>query len=71
MFDIYFNINHGFIVDFPFMKFDISTPALITLGVAIVAFKVAKFIKARKSNTPAWDATPSLFDTDPFAWEAN
>ena len=56
------------------MKFSISTPALVVFAVAFVAFKVSKFIKARKASAvsvPAWDATPSLFDTDPFAWEAN
>ena len=71
-FDIYFSVSQGFAVDFPFVKFNISTPALVLALVAVVTLKVAKVIKSRKSDkpaVPAWDETPSLFSTDRFAWD--
>lgn len=70
MFDIFFSVNHGLSVDFPFLSLSISTPALVVALVLVVAVKVAKVVKARKSEpsfsvaTSDWDAEPT-----PFSWE--
>lgn len=47
-FDIYFSVEHGFIIDFPFLDFKLSTAAIAVIATAVIALRVRKVLKNRK-----------------------
>lgn len=46
-FDIYFSINHGFEIDFPFFGMTLSTPAIAVIALSVVALRTRKILRDR------------------------
>lgn len=41
-FDIYFSVTRGLEIDFPFLHFWLSTPALSVIALSLIALRVRK-----------------------------
>lgn len=70
-FSVYYSVSNGFEIDFPFFQMTISTAALVVIASAVVALRIAKVIRSRKSVAQVSEPVEwEISEPSPFSWES-